>query len=328
MMLSRVERKVKNATAEKHELQAQLRETISTYTQTIEQLHEQLNRAGPDAKIQWQLHDAKAAMIKMQQELGELEDKLVTEFPDGLGQYSEEAKAAQASAEEETLKAEVEQLRKSITALAGDAVNNVQIDNSRAAELTRLRRDVQMLNGEKEGLETNLQEADKEKQNLIDNFLTVKKDLDNLQMASLSSPAASPEMERHLAALRMKHEQALEEKNRVAAKLEAIDAEREKQKQQRDAALERVMVDNARLLEERDRMDKEKARISALYQETMGALGAGPQAAVAASPVGADGSALSIDALAAEIKTKSELLVKRQEESESLRSRLRKLAMV
>lgn len=329
-ILKKVERKVRNATSEKKELQEQLRETITSYTEAIEKLHQQLNKAGPDAALQWKLHDARATNTKMHLELGELMQHLADEFPDGLGQFADEAMKTKANAEEDELKIEIEELRKNITALAGNAVNNVQIDSTRAAELTRLRRDVDMLNGEKEGLEKNLTEADKEKQNLIDNFLSVKKDLDNLQMASLNSSAADPEMERHLASLRAKQEEAIEERNKVANRLESLDREREKQKQQREAALERVMAQNTKLLEERDRMETEKARVSGLYQATMGAMGAGPDAAAAGSSACAAefDPSVSVESLREELRQKTELLGKREQESESLRSRLRKLAMV
>jgi len=317
---------VRNATSEKHELQAQLRETITSYTEAIEKLHQQLNKAGPDAALQWKLHDTKATNSKMQLEIADVMQQMADEFPDGLGQYGDDAKKAEATAEEEALKVEVEQLRKNITALAGDAVNNVQIDNSRAAELTRLRRDVDTLTDVNNGLNRNLKDAETEKQNLIDNFLNVKKDLDNLQIASLNSAAANPEMERHLTSLRIKHDEALSERNRVAAQIESIDRDRENQKQQQEAALERVMAQNAKLLEERDRMDKEKNRVSGLYQATMGAMGAGPE--TAAPSASDDGTVESVEDLKERLRQKKELLTKREEESESLRSRLRKLAMV
>lgn len=328
-MLAQVHRKVRNATAEKKESQEQLRETITSYTDAIEKLHQQLNKAGPDAAVQWKVHDAKATNSKLQLDLGDLMQRIADEFPDGLGQFADEAKQAQASAEEEALKSEIEELRKNIGELAGDAVNNVQIDTTRSAELTRLRRDVDMLNGEKRELDTNLIESEKEKQDLIDNFLTVKKDLDNLQMASLNSSSASPETERHLASLRVKHDEALAERNRIAARLEAVDRDREKQKQQREATLERVMVQNTKLLEDRDRIEKEKGRVSELYQATMGAMGALSEAAAPGASPGADaGGAVSVEVLREELRQKTELLAKREQESESLRSRLRKLAMV
>lgn len=58
-----VERVVRNANAEKGELQAQLRETIASYTDAIEKLHTQLSnaRGGPAARLRVQLHEARGS---------------------------------------------------------------------------------------------------------------------------------------------------------------------------------------------------------------------------------------------------------------------------
>merc|ERR1712228_175171 len=74
--------------------------------------------------------------------------------------------------------------------------------------------------------------------------------------------------------LKATYSQIVDERNRLAVRVEHLDRDREKQKQQRESALERVMNANARLLEERDRLEKEKARVSDLYQSAMGAMGA------------------------------------------------------
>merc|ERR1712187_842871 len=162
----------------------------------------------------------------------------------------------------------------SISSLAGEAAANSQRDLTRGEELRRLRADVDMLSGEKEGLDKCVSQAEKEKQDLIENFLYVKGCLDKLQMASLQTPAASPEHEREVAKLKDSYSQVVDERNRLTMRVQALDRDREKQKQQRETALERVMNANARLLEERDRLEKEKARVSQLYQQTMGAMGA------------------------------------------------------
>merc|ERR1711908_32962 len=93
-------------------------------------------------------------------------------------------------------------------------------------------------------------------------------------MASLESPAASPEVEREIAQLKAKYSSVVDERNRLSVRVEHLDRDREKQKTQRESALERVMNANARLLEERDRLEKEKARVSDLYQKAMLAMGA------------------------------------------------------
>jgi len=348
--LGKVEKVVRNAAQEKQQLQAQLRETIHSYTEAIEKLHQQLAhaRGGTAAALSVQLHEARAQNSGLQLEHQEVKQRL-TEEQTAAAELQRSAGDGREVVE--ALKTELAALKADLSALQGNKSEAKQLDHSRAEELRRFRRDVDVLNQEKEGLERINADAEKEKQDLIENFLYVKGCLDKLQMASINAPAASPEVERELANMRATYEKAVDERNRVAVKVEQIDREREKQKQQREAALERVMTANARLLEERDRFEKEKARVSQLYQQTMGTMGAtAPPAASAASsasgypatagassgdgaeaatlPLAPGAQTLSPDALRAELKQKTELLAKRESETESLRSRLRKLAMV
>merc|ERR1719276_562313 len=83
--------------------------------------------------------------------------------------------------------------------------------------------------------------------------------------------------------LKANYSQVVDERNRLGVRVEALDRDREKQKAHRESALERVMNANARLLEERDRLEKEKARVSELYQHTMGAMGATSEGGVGAA---------------------------------------------
>ncbi|CAK0845530.1 unnamed protein product, partial [Prorocentrum cordatum] len=81
----------------------------------------------------------------------------------------------------------------------------------------------------------------------------------------------------------------------------------------------------------------EKKRVSELYQRTMGAMGAGPQAAAPPpaavtdpprSATGGCGSAEEFEALRSQLAEQQEMLARTGEaEGESLRGRLRKLAM-
>jgi len=102
----------------------------------------------------------------------------------------------------------------------------------------------------------------------------VKGALDKLQLASVQTASANPEVEREISQLKAEYGKVVDDRNRLAVRVEAMDREREKQKAQRESGLERVMNANARLLEERDRLEKEKGRVSTLYQSTMGAMGA------------------------------------------------------
>lgn len=328
-----VEKVVRNANAEKLELQAQLRETISSYTEAIEKLHTQLAcaKGGPAAALQLQLHEARSTHHRLQLELQEIRQKIAEEqelVPKGADAGGPTA------AEAEALRSEILSLRNRIRDLTGDQQDQSKRDMTRAEELRRLRGDVEVLNSEKDGLEQNNIQADKEKAELIENFMYVKGCLDKLQMASLETPAASPEHERQVAQLKASYSQVFEERNRLALRVDQLDRDREKQKQQRESALENVVNANARLLKERDNLEKEKARISELYQRTVDALGAVSQAASAGGAGSSAGGGEArcdqamLEALRAELAEKVEQLSKREQEGESLRARLRKLAMV
>eukprot|EP00931_Biecheleriopsis_adriatica_P035091 TRINITY_DN20221_c0_g1_i1.p1 TRINITY_DN20221_c0_g1~~TRINITY_DN20221_c0_g1_i1.p1 ORF type:complete len:649 (-),score=152.41 TRINITY_DN20221_c0_g1_i1:64-1986(-) len=324
--LESVERVVRNANNEKRELQAQLSETIGSYTEAIEKLHQQLMptaKGGPAAALQLEIHDGRAVNSRLNLEAQDLRSRLEDEKRKAHGEDGDGPAAQKKAAAIENFKAEIAQLRSQISALAGSAELHSQRDMTRADELRRLRADVESLNREKEGLERCSAQADKEKSDLVENFLYVKGCLDKLQMASLQSPAASPEHERQVAQLRSAYNQAVDERNRLMVRVEAMDKDREKEKQRRESALDRVMSSNARLLEERDRLEKEKARVSKLYQQTMAALGSSADSASAE-----DCDMDSFEALRAELATKQAALEKKEQEGESLRARLRKLAMV
>lgn len=328
---------VRNANAEKSELQAQLRETINSYTEAIEDMHMQLasgpSDRGAGTKLQLQLHEARSTHSQLQLDLQETRQRVEEEQQRAPRGVATGANAA----ELEAIQAEIKTLREQLGGMAGNKADMNRRDLTRQEELRRLRADVDMLNSEKESLESNNIQADKEKAELIENFLYVKGHLDKLQMASLQTPAASPEHEREVSQLKANFAQVVEERNRLAVRVDGLDRERGRQKQERESALERFMNANAHLLEKRDRLEKEKNRVSELYQRTMGAMGAVPQAA-AGGAAAADASSAAamegrcdqamLEAMRKELTQKGGTLAKREQEGESLRARLRKLAMV
>eukprot|EP00913_Durusdinium_trenchii_P000310 g283.t1 len=280
--LESVERVVRNSNNEKRELQAQLSETIASYTEAIEKLHQQLtpSKGGPAAALQLQIHDGRALNSRLQLEAQELRHQVEEEKAAG-----DDGPAAQKRARAiDAFKSEIAKLRAQINALAGNAEMHSQRDPrsnrrvvrscgrhrqdmTRADELRRLRSDVSSLNREKEALEQSVAQADKEKEDLIENFLYTKDRLgclDKLQIACINSPACSPEHEREVAQLRDTYNQVVDERNRLMVRVEAMDKDREKQKQIRESALEKVSQANARLLEERDRLEKDRSTINGL----------------------------------------------------------------
>mmetsp|Transcript_16237 Transcript_16237/g.36399 ORF Transcript_16237/g.36399 Transcript_16237/m.36399 type:complete len:616 (+) Transcript_16237:147-1994(+) len=320
--LEAVDKMATCAHEERAQLQVQLQETISSYTEVIDKLHDQIAKAkgGLVASLQLQLHDAKALNSKLTTDMRDLRERLEQEE-----QTTSEGYGAEAT----ELREEIARLEASLRAISGGTVVSSQRDESRCQtreqELRRLRQDVDELQKEKEGLERNVQQGEREKQDLIENFLYVKGALDKLQIQSLDMPEASPEVVGEVLQLKTSYSDAVDERNRLAVKVESMDRDREKEKAHRDAAVERVMATNAKLMEERDRLQKEKSRISELYRGTMSAMGADEAAEVRS---GTAPSTESLTALEAEVAEKSDQLRKAELEGDSLRSRLRKLAMV
>eukprot|EP00403_Amphidinium_massartii_P044764 CAMPEP_0178465262 /NCGR_PEP_ID=MMETSP0689_2-20121128/51265_1 /TAXON_ID=160604 /ORGANISM="Amphidinium massartii, Strain CS-259" /LENGTH=623 /DNA_ID=CAMNT_0020092185 /DNA_START=105 /DNA_END=1977 /DNA_ORIENTATION=- len=319
--LEAVDKMVCSAHEERAQLQTQLQETISSYTEVIDKLHDQIAKAkgGPVASLQLQLQDAKALNAKLSTETRSLKQQLEEEQQTTSEAYGVEA---------EQLREEIAQLQASILWTVSSTQRDQTRDQTREQELRRLRQDVDELSKEKEGLERNVQQGEREKSELIENFLYVKGALDKLQIASLHMPEASPEVIGEVQSLKTSYSQTVDERNRLAVKVETMDRDREKEKAQREAALERVMATNARLMEERDRLLQEKVRISALYQSTMAAMGVDEASMAKAPDAGANGSGESVEGLQALLAGKVEELRKVEEEGDSLRSRLRKLAMV
>merc|ERR1719326_2677281 len=89
-------------------------------------------------------------------------------------------------------------------------------DQVHAHELKRLRQDVEALHNQKEQLRRQLQDQDKERQELQDNFLYVKGQLDKVQMKQAQPAADFPEVQRHQQML----QQLADERNKLSIRLE------------------------------------------------------------------------------------------------------------
>lgn len=314
LVLLSLERSVTSAEKEKAALQEQLRETINSYTDAIEQMHQQIAsvKGGPGDSLQLQLHDARAVYSRLQLEMQELKPQLEEAqlLAAGAGSL---AAPPEHQAETAAVKGDIANLRASITALAHSSRSSTE---ARSAEVQKLRQDIEVLTKEKDELLRCAKQADADKRELIENFLYIKGALDKLQMASLQAFPAQPEVEREIGQLKVAYDQSVDERNRLAVRIEALERDREKSKGSRESAVERMMTVNSKLLEERDQLEREKARISDLYAGVV-------ESAGTKQPAGP-----SLEELQAELAQKSAMLEAKQKETESLRSRLRKLATV
>jgi len=327
------ERLKRIADDEKKQLEDQLDETIRSYTETFERLDQRLAQSAANGPpLQGMLHEAESNGRRLQLQLQEVMQKMEKESrTTPAAAESPEGQAAAAAVQAQAIRAENAQLVVQIKALTGNAAISTQRDHTRSSELKRLRQDVDKLHGEKQSLERGVEQAEREKGDLIENFLYVKGRFDEMQMGSVQTSVVSPEIERELSQLRERHSQAFDERNKFAMRAEALDRDREKQKAHRESALDRVMAANARLLEERDRLERERVRVAELYQRTVSALGAGgaltEQTCTGSPNSSSGGCGASLVTLRVELAQKTEQLTRRDQEGESLRTRLRKLAM-
>lgn len=203
-----------------------------------------------------------------------------------------------------------------------------QRDQKHALEIKRLRQDIDALHNEKEGLRRYLVDADKERQELQDNFIYVKGQLDKVQVMQAQSSGREPQ-EEEIAKVRQALRDITEEKNRLNHRVEGLCREIEKEKTHHENSLERVMTANARLMEEKDRTERECRRIAQLYAESTQQAG---DLNTTAPPPGqqaenAGTSAEELRSLEAQIAQVNASIQQREQENESLKNRIRKLAI-
>eukprot|EP00434_Breviolum_minutum_P028446 symbB.v1.2.025165.t1/scaffold2343.1/size81760/6 len=202
-------------------------ETISGFTEVIESLQDQCvdGATGPPAdRMQEQLRDVQAANHALQAELETMrihldklaESKKAAEARSGVG-VGPEAQVHQLKDERDMLKARLEELNSNTAGVQHDQQEQVHTQ-----ELKRLRQDVEALHNQKEQLRKHLQDQDKERQELQDNFLYVKGQLDKVQVkqaeaAENGSSDGRKELQRHKQTLQT----VTDERNRLANRLES-----------------------------------------------------------------------------------------------------------
>merc|ERR1719329_357611 len=250
---------------------------------------------------------------------------------------------------------EVEQLREEHSLLqarhdelrsrAGVKSQAQNTDNKvHASEMKRLRQDVEALHNQKEALRRRLQDEDREREELQENFLYVKGQLDKVQMkqahaATTGSTDGSKEMQK----LRASIATVNEERSRMAMRQESVCRDLEKGKAYHQQSIERIMAANARLMEEKDRAEREVRRVSQLYAESVQQMqrrgseaddltetSSSLPASTGQGGAGGESSATSaaeVAQLRAQVLQIDEQLKKKDQENESLKNRIRKLAV-
>jgi len=331
------EKVLRNTNKEKKNLHDQLEETITGYTCVIESLQDQCGGSHSSAlsggslknQLQDQLRDVQAKTSELEREKSSVQQKLVE------AQKANKIRSGQQ--EVQRLQGENAQLRARLDELGGNSLLTERNAQAHAAEMKRLRNDVDSLHNQKEGLRKRLSMADQEKRELTDNFLYVKGELDKVQVRhSQSGTSQDPAVDYELARLREAFSQAVDERNRISMQVESMSRNLERGKCGHDASLERVMEANARLMEEKDRIEKESKRTAQLYAESVRQLQfQQQQAGLMTSAYGVGGhpnqgaAQLSEDIrnLQHELSQRQEALAQKEAENDSLKTRIRKLAV-
>lgn len=337
------EKVLRNTHHEKNQLQVQLMETISGFTEVIEGLQDQFgdNTSATPAlsveRLQSQLREANQQNQSLQGELAMWKQDLekLQRQRKAAGNSASSAGGGALAAELKNLREERLLLQEKMRELSSSSATTQQRDQAdqvHANELKRLRQDVEMLHNQKEQLRRQLQDADRERQELQDNFLYVKGQLDKVQMRQAQA-AANPDAgsAKELARHRQTLEDVSEERNRLAMRMEGLLREVEKEKTYHEQSLERVMTANARLLEEKDKAAKEVQRLSQLYSESVQQLQNTSSSGVfRADSITSSSGFVDPDELGrvrAQIAQIDEALQRKEQENESLKNRIRKLAV-
>mmetsp|Transcript_62666 Transcript_62666/g.161765 ORF Transcript_62666/g.161765 Transcript_62666/m.161765 type:complete len:658 (+) Transcript_62666:50-2023(+) len=335
------ERVLRNTRYEKKELQEQLMESISGCSDVIMGLQDEFSTDGPGSpqpavtaeRIAEQLNESQAVERGFRKDVANTKEAL------------EALRATLRKAEEITpqilrSREERNMLRSrlsELTTVSNSAKQLDQDDQSHALELKRLRQDVEALHNCKEKLRKRLQDKETEKEELQQNFFYVKSQLDKCQLRvaqDANGEAAGKELERHSTTL----SNTKDERTRLSSRLESVLRDQEKEKVYHEQQVDRVTQANAKLHEDKDRVAREVQRLSQMYADAVkqlqceGSAGAGQADMFATDPADQVGSSASADPedvrrVRAALREKQSSLKSKQAENESLRNRIRKLAV-
>jgi len=350
------EKVLRNTNHEKQQLQEQLTETISGFTEVVEGLQVQCSEGAKAScpsvtverlqaqlqEIQAQNQTASSEVALLKKQVGELRASRKDAEQQGAGAGKGGGAATQQDVErlrEERKLLHAHHLEVSSSSSAS-VKRQDQVEQSHALELKRLRQDVEELHDKKEVLRRQLQDADKERQDLQDNFLFVKGQLDKVQMRQAQVAASGmTDADEELQRLQESVRELMDEKSRLSARLELVCRDHEKEKAYHEQSLERVMTENSRVLEEKDRAEKEVRSVSQLYADAVKQLQQhSTQAGALRSESMLDTTQLGvlrsgstdqeeIERLRAEILQAETSIKQKELENESLKKRIRKLAV-
>jgi len=348
---------LRNTNLEKRQLQDQLTDSISGFTEVIQNLQEQfptdpasaslaagdvqasLPFPASDERLQEQVREndiVKAEIDRCRSEIERLRSARQASalaMEQAAGAAAEEVRALRK--EREVLQARLDELCQ----VSDPAQKLYQLEQLHAKEVKGLRQDLEALHSRKERLRMELQEKDREREELQHNFLYVKGQLDKVQLrqVQVASSSSGGDASRDLRKHRESVDMLSDERTRLANRLEAVLNEAEKEKAYHEQSVERIMKANAKLMEERDRAARECQRLSQLYADSVKQLqqedslmttsASGVYKSQGAYDAGGAVDKDEVRRVRLELASIDESLRKRDQENESLKSRIRKLAV-
>jgi len=248
------------------ELEAQLDDSINAYTEAVQGLEQRVDDGGGAQK-------SSPSPEQLQEEVAEFQTKMVAlnEELSGRRQLLQEVQNdreadIEALAASVKLREERDMLQARLAEVLASTATAMQLDKSTKAhvyELKRLRREAEQLHSEKERLRRDLSNEDHARQELQQNLLYVKGQLEKWE--ARNSRDADGGGHRSVERYQQQLEKVTEERSILSMRLEQAMREAEEDKVRHDQQVERVVAANARLLEERDRGAMELQRVSQVY---------------------------------------------------------------
>jgi len=327
---------------ERQNLQAQLMETISVFTSEIEGLQEEC--VGDDRpvsepripleRLQDQFRSAKSRNEGLKAELQRTRVQV-----EEVRREREVASLAEEAAEQEMinlwstrdlLKGRLQDLRSGSSA---SAQHRDQADQAHAVEVKWLRQQVEALHNQKEELRRHLTDQDRERRDLQESFLYVKQQLDKVQMKQASaSMHSSSDIKKEISRIERNTDVINEERAHLSARVDNFRGEQERQKAYHQSSIDRMMAANSQLHQKKDRLRKELDRTSQLYAASVAQVQQTSEIATRNETF----TSMSLPShaereekarLRAEILETDEAIRKKELDNDSLKNRIRKLAV-
>jgi len=297
--LSAVEEQMVKYKAEKSSVEAQLEETIQSYTQVINNL---------------QAHLAGSA-----ESSGDLRRRLQASQQDSLQLQSEIAHVrSQIAAEENPDEMDLD--GPGLPRLCGESTD------ARAV----LREQNEMCIAKLRQLEHRIAEAQQQPQPATPAeqaaVARITADLENLRQSIRAARGALDATSRSIS-LPDDLSKARRERDLMAQRANELSRELEKNKGSQEGTMQRLMAANARLLEDKERLDAEVKQISTLYESTVSQLAASRHG-VGAAQHQPGPSASEVSGLSAQLAARQATLSRLQQEQAVMKTRARELAAV